>query len=71
MRERVVHLKHVLVLRQSTFGWHCEQNGRPLFVARGQVALGTPMPSMGTRGTIQVREFAIREVFPTGLPRGM
>ena len=71
MGERVVPLREVLVLRQSDFGWHCERAGRPIFVARGHVARGTAMPSMGTRGTVQVREFAIPDLFPTGMPRGL
>jgi hypothetical protein len=69
MNERIVSL-HVLVLRQVDFGWHCEHDGRPLFLAKAQVALGVPMPTAGTRGTVQVREFAMRDLFPPGLPRG-
>lgn len=38
MDERIVSFTYVLVLRHTDFGWHCEQNGRPLFIAGGQVA---------------------------------
>jgi len=71
MDERIVSLTYVLVLRHTDFGWHCEQNGRPLFIACGQVAPGTPMPAIGTRGTVQVRDFAVRYVYPAGLPCGL
>ena len=71
MAERTVALTDMLVLRYDDVGWHCERQGRPLFIARAQVAPGTPFPSVGTRGTVQVREFAVRDLFPAGLPRGM
>jgi len=66
MNERIVALHDVLVLRHEEFGWHCEREGRPLFIAKGQIARGLPIPAVGTRGTVQVRELAVRDLSPAG-----
>lgn len=51
MNARIVSLDDVLVLRHVDLGWHCEHKGRPLFIAKGQLAPGVPIPTEGTRGT--------------------
>ena len=67
MDERTVRLPNMLVVRQAEFGWFCEQEGQPIFIARGQIALSVPFPAVGTRGTVEVCAFAIHDLYPDGL----
>ena len=67
MDERTIPLPNILVVRRAESGWFCEQEGQPLFIARGQVALRVPFPAVGTRGTVVVRAFAIRDLYPDDL----
>lgn len=70
MEEQAVTLPNILVVRESEFGWFCEHEGRPLFVAQGQVALHAPVPAVGTRGTIEVHAFAAYDLGLVNPARG-
>jgi hypothetical protein len=61
--EQVIPLTNVLVRRRTEFGWHCEREGMPLFLAIGQVAPGVSMPVVGTRGTVEVRASVLRDLY--------
>jgi hypothetical protein len=64
MAERTVCIQNVLVVRQSEFGWYCQHEDRPLFIARGQVPPGIQPPAEGTRGVVEVHAFAIADLYP-------
>ncbi len=59
-----VTLRNVLILSQTATGWSCECLDHPnvRFIGITQVAPGTPMPSVGTKGTVTVTATAADEL---------
>ena len=54
----VIVVEDVLVYRRSDFGWHCEIQGRSVFVANLQLAPGCEMPRQGQRGPVTLTRAA-------------
>ena len=58
----VVVLENVLVVKRSDYGWHCEIEGRQVFLVQGQLAPGTSMPAEGTRGRVTLTAMAAKDL---------
>jgi len=62
MRIARTAIQDVLVVERAELGWHCEIDGRRVFVNQRQIAPGTVMPGEGHRGTITLTAEGAEEV---------
>jgi hypothetical protein len=51
-----------MVVRRSAFGWHCEIDGKQVFLEPRQIAPGFAMPPDGTRGSIRLTRAAFDDL---------
>jgi hypothetical protein len=61
----VVIYENVLVARRSQYGWHCEIDGRRVFLVEAQLAPGTTMPDQGLRGRVALTAAAANDLHLT------
>ena len=62
MLDSLVYLNDVLVVRETEHGVFCEIEGRPTFLGKLQLALGTTPPRVGTRGAIAITRMAAQDL---------
>jgi hypothetical protein len=60
--DSLVYLNDVLVVRETENGVFCEIDGRPTFLGKLQLALGTKLPPVGERGTIAITRMAAQDL---------
>jgi hypothetical protein len=58
----IAELADVLVVRRSDFGWHCEVDGKQVFLSSLQIAPGFLMPADGTSGPIKLTTAALQDL---------
>ena len=62
MLDSLVYLNNVLIVRETEHGVFCEIEGRPTFLGKLQLALGTTLPLVGERGPIAITRMAAQDL---------